>query len=805
MPFFTDNIRAGASGAEEEYSIERSLRFNRSDQTILSKSLSTSPTNRKKTTVSLWVKRALLGTSQGVLTSAASGTGANQNATRIYFNSDDTMILQTAISNSNVWSVTTYRKFRDTNAWMHILVAIDTTQSTASNRVKLYINGVQETDFSSASYPSQNYDDYWAYGNYRIGDWGGDAGYYVGFEGYLAEIVQIDGQALDYTSFTEADAVTNKLKPKNPSSLTFGTNGFHLKFADNTGTSATTLGKDSSGVGNNFTPSNFSVSTGDGNDSKTDTPTLNKATLNSVTGFNYNATLTEGNLKMTGSSGFKEISTIAVAGTSKFYYEVVNTSAAGWQLVGVFVGQPNNPSNALSNTEIWGFASTQATYYGGSYTSTNDVPDWGNNDVVGIKYENGSLKLYKNGTLASASTSSVPTGDLVFDYIANDNTNEAAFVRFNSDSWTQDSAAGVDATWELSTSNLPDPAIKLPNKHFDTLLWTGNGSNGHAITGLEFQPDWVWIKNRSSGVSHYIVDSLRISGSNYQYLNSNETNAEGDASARFTSIDSNGFTLPSGGTFTNANNHNYVGWNWNAGGSTVTNNDGNNTSQVRANASAGFSIVSYTGNGTNNSNVTMGHGLGVKPDLVIIKNRDASKDWVTWHKNLGTHGTYVNNNIFLNGYAAQNYYSDQFREADASTFAVRSTDSNGNAKVNKSGDDYIAYVFSSVQGYSKFGKYTGNGNANGTFVYLGFKPAFVITRGLHGTSWYTYDNKRNTYNVVNKELNPNNSQSEATYTTMDFLSNGFKLRTSNDAFNYNNYTYIYIAFAESPFKYARAR
>ena len=215
MPFF-DPIRIGASGVVADYTVDRSLRFNTTDQTILTSSLSTSPTNRKKTTLSFWFKKSKLSTDQGIITSGASGTGGSTNGTRVYLNADDTFKVATIVSNTTIWSLDTNRKFRDPSAWIHFCMSLDTTQSTASDRVKIYFNGVQETSFSSASYPSQNYDDIWAYGNYRIGDWGGDYGYYVGYQSYIAEVITIDGQALDPSSFTETDATTGQLIPKNP-------------------------------------------------------------------------------------------------------------------------------------------------------------------------------------------------------------------------------------------------------------------------------------------------------------------------------------------------------------------------------------------------------------------------------------------------------------------------------------------------------------------------------------------------------------------------------------------------------------
>ena len=794
-------------GKKKAYEIERSLRFNTTDQTILTSSLSTSPTNRKKTTLSFWFKKSKLSYGQGIITSGASGTGSSASGTLIYLNSNDTFKVTTQVSNSTVWSIVTNRVFRDSSAWIHFCMSLDTTQSTASDRVKIYFNGVQETSFSSASYPSQNYDDIWAYGNYRIGDYGGDYGYYYGYDGCIAEVITIDGQALDPSSFTETNAITGQLIPKDPSVLTFGTNGFHLKFADNSGTTATTLGKDSSGNSNNFTPSNFSVAAGDGNDSITDTPTLNKATLNPITGFTYNATLTEGNLKMSGSNGFKEISTIAFAGTSKFYYEVVNTSAAGWQLVGVFVGQPNNPSNALSNSAIWGFASTQATYYGGSYTSTSNVPSWTTNDVMGIKYENGSLKLYKNGTLATATTTSVPTSDIVFAYIANDNASATAFVRFNSDSWTQDSAAGVDATWELSTANLPDPTIKLPNKHFAAFTYAGTGSSGDVVnitnSNVDFTPDWVWVKTRDVTNDHILSDAVR---GGTKYLVSSENYAEQTDTDKIRDFIQNGFESGTDGDTNWSGGRPFVAWNWNAGGSTVTNNDGNNTSQVRANTSAGFSIVGYTGTGANNTNVTMGHGLGVTPDFIWIKNRSSAALDRAWHLGLSSDSTYNIKNIIVNSDSGEGGYASQIRDYSSSTFTVRDVDANGNLSVNKSGDNYIAYCFSGVEGFSKFGKYEGNGSSNGTFVFTGFSPAWVMVKRINNNdNWGIYDIARDTTNVMGSELFANVANAEQSNSSdIDFVSNGFKLRRN---YTYNNGagTFIYLAFAESPFKNARAR
>jgi hypothetical protein len=224
---------------------------------------------------------------------------------------------------------------------------------------------------------------------------------------------------------------------------------------------------------------------------------------------------------------------------------------------------------------------------------------------------------------------------------------------------------------------------------------------------------------------------------------------------------------------------------------------------VKASPTAGFSIVSYTGTG--DTSETYGHGLGVKPDCIIVKCRNtAGQDWVLYHKALDSGNQPETHTIKLNSTNAEVDLGDIWYDTAPTSSVFTVGDEymvNGTSSLN-----YIAYCFSEVAGYSKFGSYTGNGNADGTFVFTGFRPAFlIIKRASNTANWYTYDNKRNAFNVVDKELNPNNSQSEATFTTVDFFSNGFKLRTNNSAFNTNGNTYIYLAFAEAPFRNARAR
>ena len=791
--------------------IEKSLTFDENNQTTLICNLGSSgdATNRKKTTLSFWIKLLRPKQGRGVITAAASGTGASATGTRFHLNSDGTWKFATQVSNSTVWAIDSDRIYTDTNAWYHVVMQLDTTQSTASNRVKIYVNGNQDTTFSG-SYPSQNYDDYWSFGNWRIGDYGGDYGYYYGSRFMIADIYLLDGQSLDPTYFAFTETQTGIWTPKDYTGA-FGDHGFHLEFKDDSAATATTMGKDTSGNANNFTPSNFSAS-GDGKSIKTDTPTNNKPIINGLLNWTYDAngdTLREGNLKLTGSQGWKNISTFRIDGTEKLYYEFVNTTAAGWQCLGILVitkGDLRNLSSALTDSRVYGFASTQATYFGGSYTSTSDVPSWSTNDVMSIKYEKGILRLYKNGALATAAATGIDQTKEIYAYIANDNASTpVGYVRFDKDSWTQSANAGVDYTWQLSETGLvSSPTLIRPQRNFDTVTFTGNGSTGQSITSLEFQPDLIWLKNRSATNNHAMVNSV-VGRAKGLYPDSNSAEFNSSTGRDVASFDISGFTVgePEQASSTNNNGSNIVAWCWKAGGSsTVTNNDGNNTSQVSVNAEAGFSILTYTGNGTNNSNITMGHGLGKKPGWVIIKNRDSTADFVTWITGIGGSADDNQKNLGLNVTSQAGQNSDQFRYTDSSVIAVRSTDST-NGKVNKNGDNYVAFCWVEIPGYSKFGIYTGNGSTDGPMVDLGFRPAYILLkRADGGAPWRIFDNKRpdiSEYNNNTYRLHADDTTVEATSIPyMDFLSNGFKIKDNGSYINGSGNDYVYATFAAQP-------
>jgi len=307
--------------------------------------------------------------------------------------------------------------------------------------------------------------------------------------------------------------------------------------------------------------------------------------------------------------------------------------------------------------------------------------------------------------------------------------------------------------------------IDKPTDYFNTVLYTGNATS-RSITGVGFQPDFVWNKTRSAGQNNFLYDSVRGAQKD---IRSNQTGAEGTSDA-VTAFNSDGFSVGSGNDG-NENSQTYVNWNW------------------KETATAGFDIVSYTGNGSHPR--TISHSLSAVPQMIIIKDRDQGTDWFVYHQGINnTHCLLLNT---TNAQISTDVWND--------TTPTSSVFSLGTGDVNTNNIKYIAYCFAEKKGYSKFGSYTGNGNADGTFIYTGFKPAFVIIKqsSASGNQWNIYDNKRNTFNVMDKFLLANSDQAEASYSVIDFVSNGIKLRNTASNFNTSGSTYIYMCFAESPF------
>ena len=331
--------------------------------------------------------------------------------------------------------------------------------------------------------------------------------------------------------------------------------------------------------------------------------------------------------------------------------------------------------------------------------------------------------------------------------------------------------------------------INKSTDYFNNKLWTGDGSSSRNITGVGFQPDWVWGKCRNTTVSHALYDVVRGSS---KLLSSNGASAEG-TNAALNAFVSDGFTVNSD-SYLNGNSNTYVAWNWKAGTAVSGQTTGSGTYKTytgSVNTTSGFSIIKYTGNGT--AGHTIPHRLGVAPKMIMVKSVNANEDWMVYNKNSG-----ASNFLILNATAAA--ASGTQWNSTTPTSSVFSIGSNNN--MNQNGNNFIAYCFANVQGYSQFAGYTGNNNTNGPFIYTGFKPAFIIIKKSSnaGNNWYMWDNKRNTSNLTNKYLNPDLSSAEGTanYGHIDILSNGFKTRSAaNDEINQSGHTFIYMAFGQT--------
>jgi hypothetical protein len=364
--------------------------------------------------------------------------------------------------------------------------------------------------------------------------------------------------------------------------------------------------------------------------------------------------------------------------------------------------------------------------------------------------------------------------------------NSSVFHNFGQRPFTYTPPTGYSA---LSSANLPAPAITDGKEHFKTLLYTGNGAT-QAVQGLEFQPDFVWIKNRSAALHHVLSDAVR--GANNALFSSTNI-AEFNSTLNVTAFNSNGFTVGNG-TNTNGTGNAIVAWNWNAGGSTVTNNDGARTAQVRANPDAGFSIVTYNPGLSSGQSTTVGHGLNQAPEFIITKSRSGVFNWWVFT-------TIIDGSV---DYFSLNTGNPKIN--DSYSLALTDTTFTQHYVYTGNSTSHVAYCFHSVDGFSKFGTYTGNGSANGPFVYTGFRPAFVMIKRFDiGTNWNIIDTTRGAYNIVTPYIDANTSAAEGSYPGWDIVSNGFKLRNTGSSLNASSGGYLYMAFAENPFKTARAR
>ena len=778
MSVISNNQLAGASGqGDSGYVIRRSLRFNSGDSAHLSRTPS-SAGNRKTWTWSGWVKRTDGGTDKRGL------FGVNSTNAMIRFNNDDGGSNLRVLDNaSGGYDVITKAKFRDPSAWYHFVVSVDTTESTAADRVKIYVNGVREDTFYSASYPTQNQDlTFNTAAQHNIGRTGSSNNEYL--NAYLADVHFIDGQALAPTDFGEPDADTGVWIPKKYSG-SYGTNGFHLDFSD-----TSDLGNDVAGS-NNWTPNNFSVASGAGNDSLIDTPTNydaasgnnggNYATLNPLQK-SSGSTLSNGNLDISMSSAQgTTFATMAFPATGKWYFEC--TANATQCDVGIAKADASLSQYVGKNSSGYGYYVDGNVY--NNDASAGSGASYTTGDVIGVAFDAdaGTCKWYKNNALQV--TVSSLSGEW---FPAFGSGSAAGFFNFGSRPFAYTPPTGHKS---LCTTNLSEPTIKDGSTVMDVVKYNGTAAT-QVVTGLSYEPDLVWLKRRDSAGNHNIQDQVRGASA---VIQSDYNGAEFTNGPRISSFNSNGFTLTSDNG-ANASGGTYVGWTWDGGTTTATNTAGDIQASVRANQSAGFSIVKFTASGSYGMR-SIGHGLGAKPSLVISKRTDGSGDWLV-HTDVTGSILQLDLNTTDASAAASSYYS-----ANTSTFSLY----HGHYMDN--GYEFINYCFAPVSQYSAIGSYTGSGSNDGSFIFTGFAVRWLMIKCTSdaGQEWVIIDSARSPFNVADDALYANDGAAEATNSTrdVDLLSNGFKLRNgSSGATDFSNRTYIYLAFAESPLKYSRA-
>jgi hypothetical protein len=840
LPVEVNSLMMGSLGG---YTIGRSLRFRSSASAYLNRTPASNG-NQQKWTVSFWYKPGRFGSQQPILASYSSTTnyaviGLSLNA---FYNSSDTLKFLVVSSNVAQATFETTAVYRDPSAWYHVVIAVDTTQATSTNRVGIYVNGVQVTSFITATYPAQNTN--LVYINttnaQQIGAFAtGTYGYY---DGYMAEFNFVDGQQLTPSSFGAYD--TNGVWQPKKYTGTYGTNGFYLPFSNTTST--TTLVQDLSGNGNNWTPNNISLTAGSTYDSMIDSPTVsasssNYAVLNPLSKASP-VSLTSGNLNASSSSGSDNLAYSTIfTNAIKFYAEMQPTTTPGrYSPLGFGVRSPVSPTNQVTfyitnysgdGPLYWNNGSSGYIFTGGSapyaYTaSTSDIFQVACDPSTGKVWlgKNNSWFDSSGGVTGNPSTGSNPTYTFstaslnlspvitTSPYSATDGSTGSGLVNFGQRPFSYTPPSGYNA---LNTYNLPAATINNGALYMAATTYAGTGNaNGDTLTvsngnnntlGTTFQPDLVWVKTRdgsggtATNLTHILADSLRGTSN---LINSNTTNAEYSGGG-ITSFNSNGFTAQRNTTYNqnNVNGWNYIGWQWKAGGTGVTNNSGTITSTVSANPTAGFSIVTYTGTG---ANATVGHGLGVAPSMIILKNRTTSPtDWAVWQTTLS-----ATEGLSLNTTGAKQTGLAVWWNSTLPTSSVFSIGTS--ATVNNNSNTYVAYCFAAVSGYSAFGSYSGSGSADGPFIFTGFRPRFVMAKCSTSTisaSWLMQDSSRDTYNVGYKSLYANETSVESVSSNdnVDFLSNGFKIRNASSAWNNSGQTFIYMAFAENPFRISRAR
>ena len=787
--------------------IQRSLRFNDNDSPYLERTPSGAGSNQM--TFSFWIKRGNLALgSQAIFSS-----GENNARGHIYFDSSDQLNCQPFNSSSANTNLVVARLFRDPAAWYHVVLSFNNSayNDTAST-VNVYVNGVSASFTPSVLGTPTGGNRLNDSSGKRIGELRPNSGGHL--DGYLAEFNFIDGQVLDPSHFGYTESQTGLWRPKRYEG-TYGTNGYYLDFSDNSSTSA--LGIDKSPNGNDWSVNNFSVSAGVDDDSMIDTPTNNFPTWHPLyTSYQSGGTTaySDGNLKLnttTGSPGTLYPFGFATFGarSGKWYAEFkcdTNGVATGVANTGQLDSDiTGNPYGATANTSI--IYTSRAAVRTNNGNLSGSFPTYASGDIIGVALDLDNNKIYfhKNGTYINSGNpntssngftlGSLPsgrTGDFVFSCGSDGAVSIGVYANFGQRAFNYDLPTGYKS---MCSKNLPPdvPSIIKPKKLFDTVLWTGNGGTSQTVTGLEFQPDFVWLKDRVEAGWHRLQNSV-VGANKLLYTNSENSEVTNEANGYVSSFTKHGFVVADtddNGGGVNKSGNNYVAWCWKAGGASVTNNDGSKTVTLSANQEAGFSIIQWDGSATN---ATCGHGLGKKPSWFIVKSRTHQQAWFVYHAVTG-----ATKNPRLNDTATPYTNSNIWNDTEP-TDTVLSLGSS--SAVNGNGNSYICYCWAEIPGYSRFGSYIGNGSTDGTYVYLGFRPAWVMIKNIEASDhWNMTDSTRFPTNVIDASISANLNNAEGyggIYDRIDYLSNGFKYRQNNSQANWNGQKYIYMAFAEQP-------
>jgi len=832
------------------------------DNRALTRAYGTSPTSSTTMSFGGWFKITRVNYAN-VFSATLGGSGVPQSFFAI--NDDEKMLFQSWTGSANVFHYITTQVFRDQNSWYHFWFQIDTTDGTAADRVKIYVNGERVTAFDTAVHVAGQNDTIIGFNQNYTHYFGHTNGTY-GMSGYLADWWFLDGQ--DVSPVDTVGEFKNGIFIPKSYSATFGNKGWHLEFKQ-TGTSADAsgIGADTSGVGNHWTVSSEFAA----HDSALpDSPENNWAKLNPLMTFSANPqTFSECNLEVktiNADPGYFGAASNFGVSSGKWYAEfrAKATSVSGSAYL---CGVSNDPAEMArqGTTATAQYSANEFMYYsnnGNIYTNGSNS-SYGNSyatgDVIGVALDLDNNKLYfsKNGTFqnsgdptsGSTGTGAVSItadetyffvladlGGLVADWSANFGQ-DSSFA--GDETATSNSDQNGNGTFHtappsgylsLCSANLPESDIS-PNKttqavdHHGTLTYTSDGNavnivsgandnNGTAIGGeINSSPDWVWIKRRNASNNHQLFDTNR--GTNV--LVSNENGAESDYSSYFAFLSSsNGFRLPAASVNMNANGGTYVAWLWRANGGTTVTNDASATgigsidSVYQANTTSGFSIVTYTGSssGNNGTASTVAHGLGAVPKWIWFLPRDAY-DGCVYHAGVAsdpaTDKLLLHTSSTADSATAASDDSGFFNDTEptSTVFSI------GTRKHSNSNGGMVAYCFAEVEGFSKFGSYIGNGSTDGPFVYLGFKPSFLmIKRAVGGTgNWIIHDDARDPNNEDSRDyLYANLANAQGTDGKVDFLSNGFKQRSpsSYTSENASGSTYVYMSFAKNPFKYSTA-